>query len=81
MDWSLFDVYGEEAANTKNLVFCDKAFDTFLNDMCFYGLTKETMSGEFLLANVPLKSRVTFSFLRRSQFLSYVICGNTCMSL
>ncbi|KAJ4910544.1 hypothetical protein Rs2_05165 [Raphanus sativus] len=35
------DVYGEEVANTINLVFGDKALDTSLSDTCSYGLTKE----------------------------------------
>lgn len=71
------DVYGEEVANTINRVFGDKAFDTSnLNDTCSDGLTKETICGECSLSNVPLKSRVTFSFLQRSQLLSYFIYGD-----
>ncbi|KAL0712034.1 hypothetical protein Bca4012_019012 [Brassica carinata] len=72
------DVYAEEVANTVILVFSDKAFDTSLNDTCSYGLTKEIICGECLLTKVPLKSRVTFAFLQRSQLLSYVICGDAC---
>ncbi|KAJ4869092.1 hypothetical protein Rs2_49360 [Raphanus sativus] len=51
------DVYGEEVANTINLVFGDKAFDTSLNDTCSYGLRKETIGGECLLSKVVIHVR------------------------
>lgn len=66
------DVYGEEVYNTINFVFGNKDFDTSLNDMCFYGLTKEII--RVLINKSSIEISCDFFIPSTSKKSTFVIC-------
>ncbi|KAJ4872699.1 Uncharacterized protein Rs2_45640 [Raphanus sativus] len=63
------DVYGEEVANTINLVFGDKSFDTFFNDTCSYGVDKNNK-----WRVLKSSTEVSCDFVIPSKKSTFVIC-------